>query len=54
MKVIATQTGYFGKLRYAGEVFEVPEGTTGTWFKPEDEEEPAKRKPGRPAKSAEE
>lgn len=54
MKVIATQNGYFGKLRAVGEEFEVPEGVKGSWFKPEDEEEPAKRKPGRPAKSAEE
>ena len=52
MQVKATKPGYFGKLREVGEEFEVPDGTEGSWFQA-DEEETAKRKPGRPAKSAE-
>lgn len=34
MKVIATKQGYFGKLRAAGDEFEVPEGTKSSWFQP--------------------
>jgi hypothetical protein len=34
MKVIATRLGYFGKLREAGDVFEVPDGTKASWFQP--------------------
>ncbi|MDO4642523.1 MAG: hypothetical protein Q4A74_01630 [Cardiobacteriaceae bacterium] len=33
MKVQAIQTGYYGgELRYAGDVFDVPEGESGVWF----------------------
>lgn len=35
MKVTATKPGYFGKLREAGETFEVPDGTgKASWFEP--------------------
>ena len=34
MQVIATATGYFGQLIEAGQQFEVPEGTKGSWFRP--------------------
>lgn len=34
MKVIATKRGYLGKLREVGEEFDVPEGSTGSWFQP--------------------
>ena len=34
MKVIATQAGYFGKLRQPGDEFDVPDGTKGSWFEP--------------------
>lgn len=34
MKVIATKPGYFGKLRAAGDVFDVPAGKKATWFTP--------------------
>lgn len=34
MKVIATKQGYFGKLREAGDVFEVPDDTKASWFEP--------------------
>lgn len=32
MRVIATAKGYLGSLREAGDSFEVPDGTTGSWF----------------------
>ena len=32
MNVIATAKGYYDALREIGDVFEVPDGTTGTWF----------------------
>lgn len=34
MKVIATKTGFMGRLRHPGEEFDVPEGTCGSWFEP--------------------
>lgn len=34
MKVIATKAGFFGKVRTTGEVFDVPNGTKGSWFAP--------------------
>ena len=34
MKVIALKQGYFGKLREPGHEFEVPDGTTASWFEP--------------------
>jgi hypothetical protein len=35
MKVVALKSGFFGKLRQAGDVFEVPDGTRGSWFRPD-------------------
>lgn len=40
MKVIATKPGYFGKLRAAGDEFEVPDDAKASWFEPV--EKPAK------------
>lgn len=34
MKVQALKPGYFGKLRAAGDEFEVPDGAKGSWFAP--------------------
>jgi len=34
MKVIALKTGYVGRLIQAGDVFEVPDGATASWFVP--------------------
>lgn len=34
MKVIALKQGYFGRLREPGHEFEVPDGTTASWFEP--------------------
>lgn len=34
MQVITLKAGYFGKLREVGEVFEVDEGVTASWFVP--------------------
>jgi len=35
MRVIATKTGYDGtKVRDPGEEFEMPKGSTGSWFEP--------------------
>ena len=34
MKVVANSIGYFGAVRVAGDEFDVPEGTTGSWFAP--------------------
>lgn len=34
MKVKATKQGYLGKIREAGDVFEVPDGLKASWFKP--------------------
>lgn len=42
MKVIALKQGYFGKLRQPDDVFEVPDGTKGSWFHPVKQEAPAK------------
>lgn len=47
MKVIATAVGYAGKdghqLRQPGDVFEVPEGSKASWFKPVEDDEQADR-----------
>ena len=32
--MIATKTGYFGKLREPGETFEVPDKSKASWFSP--------------------
>lgn len=34
MKVTAKAKGYHGSFRDVGEVFDVPEGTKGSWFDP--------------------
>ncbi len=34
MKVIATDKGYYGQVREAGDEFEVKDGDKGSWFKP--------------------
>lgn len=34
MKVVATQKGYLGAVREIGDEFEVPKGTSGSWFQP--------------------
>lgn len=34
MQVIATKSGYFGKLRQVGDKFEVPDGSKASWFAP--------------------
>lgn len=35
MKVIATKKGFDGKaLREPGDVFDMPDGTKGSWFEP--------------------
>ena len=34
MQVIATKAGYFGKLRQAGDTFDVPDGSKASWFAP--------------------
>lgn len=36
MKVIATATGFFQKVRLPDEVFDVPQGMKGSWFAPVD------------------
>ena len=55
--VIATERGYFGGLREAGDRFTVPDGAKGSWFKPVDGgDEPApapepKKRAARPVKA---
>ena len=52
MRVIATAQGYFGQLLEAGQEFEVPDGTKGSWFKPagkDDKGEAASPKAGKSA-----
>lgn len=34
MRVIATKPGYYGKLRQAGEEFDVPDKEKASWFAP--------------------
>ena len=34
MRVVASSIGYFGSVRVAGDEFDVPQGTTGSWFAP--------------------
>ena len=34
MKVIATKTGFFLKVRQPGDEFDMPDGSKGSWFKP--------------------
>lgn len=58
MRVIATAKGYFDAVREPGDVFDVPEGTTGSWFEaapsgdadsPEPTQPAPKRKGGKDA-----
>lgn len=50
MKVIATKPGFFGKLRAAGDEFDVPEGTkAASWFDPVEPVEPVE--PAKPTKA---
>lgn len=48
MVVVATKVGFFRKLREPGEIFEVPDGVTASWFKPVGHE----AKPETPARKA--
>ncbi len=41
MKVIASKLGFYGKLRQAGDEFEVQDGAKASWFDPV--EKPAER-----------
>ncbi len=50
MRVIATKPGFSDYLRQPGDVFEVPDGSKGSWFKPV-EDEPEKITRGRKASS---
>lgn len=55
MRVVATERGYDGSAtREQGDEFDMPEGSSGAWFKvvpvAVDEPEAEKRKPGRPKK----
>lgn len=34
MQVKALSAGYYGSYRETGDVFEVPDGETATWFEP--------------------
>lgn len=52
MKVVATMKGYLGSIREPGDVFEVPDGLTGSWFKPEPVEPKAPEKAKAPKKAA--
>lgn len=54
MQVTATAKGYFGSLREPGDTFEVPKGTTGSWFQPvpvaqESHKDARLGKPGKPS-----
>lgn len=47
MRVVAKSIGYFGSLRAAGDEFEVPDGTKGSWFAPVEPEVKAKSAKGK-------
>lgn len=52
MKVVATKTGFDGKrIRTAGETFEMPDGSRGSWFEPvkAEKEGPKPKEPKSPA-----
>lgn len=53
MRVVANSIGYFGALRAAGDEFEVPDGTKGSWFAPLADEVKAKPAGKGKAKGAE-
>lgn len=47
MEVIATARGYHKQIREVGERFEMPDGSTGSWFEPvapEAEAKPRKKR----------
>ena len=55
MQVRALAFGFFGGRRRPGDVFDVPEGTKGTWFAPVTASEakaPAGKKPAAPQPQA--
>lgn len=54
VEVVATAKGYYGAIREPGDKFEVPQGTTGSWFElVEAEGKPkATRKSAKPAAQA--
>lgn len=45
MEVIAIKPGFFGKLRYPGDTFEVPAGSKATWFAPSENAMARRAKP---------
>lgn len=51
MKVIATAKGYYGFLRQPGDVFEVPNGTKGSWIEPYKETKAAPQKATKDSKA---
>lgn len=53
MKVIATATGFYGRLRFAGDTFEVPDDAKATWFKKDGEDEAKAKSAKAPKKAAE-
>lgn len=44
-EVIATKTGYLGKLREPGERFMVEDDLKATWFEPVGKDKPAAKEP---------
>lgn len=50
MRVVATKPGYHGKLRQAGEEFDVPDKEKASWFAPV-ETKGAKRQDEKPQKA---
>ena len=44
-EVIATKTGYLGKLREPGERFMVDDDLKATWFEPAGKDKPAAKEP---------
>lgn len=47
MQVKALSAGYYGSYRETGDVFEVPDGETATWFEPSAPEAEKKKPEGR-------
>lgn len=52
MRVIATKPGFSDYLRQPGDVFEVPDGSKGSWFKPVEDEPSMPAARGRKASKA--
>jgi len=44
MRVVALQTGFYGSLRLADDIFEVPDDAKATWFVPVDPPKPPERR----------